>query len=55
MKVAATFPTPQPIAYPIAIVKTSQHAGEATAFVDYVRSSAGLTTLVKYGFKPATQ
>ncbi|MGN6804380.1 MAG: molybdate ABC transporter substrate-binding protein [Trinickia sp.] len=55
VKVAATLPTPQPIAYPIAIVKTSQHAGEAKAFVDYVRSSAGQTTLVKYGFKPAAQ
>ncbi|NRO96182.1 molybdate ABC transporter substrate-binding protein [Paraburkholderia sp. NMBU_R16] len=55
VKVAATLPTPQPIAYPIAIVKTSQHAGEAKAFVDYVRSPAGRTTLVKYGFKPAAQ
>lgn len=55
VKVAATVPTPQPITYPIAIVKASPRAGEAKAFVDYIRSPAGQSTLAQYGFKPAPQ
>ena len=37
-------------AYPIAVVKATQHAATAKAFVKYVRSKAGLVTLEKFGF-----
>lgn len=52
VKIAATLPTPTPIAYPIAVVKSSRHAAAARAFVDYVRSPVGQSLLAKYGFKP---
>lgn len=52
VKIAATLPTPTPITYPIAVVKSSRHAAAALAFVDYVRSPAGQSRLAKYGFKP---
>lgn len=53
VKIAATLPTQKPITYPIAAVKASPHAGEAKAFIDYVRSPAGQNVLAQYGFKPA--
>lgn len=53
VKVAATVPTPQPISYPIAVVKPSGHAAQAQAFVDYVLSPAGQAVLGRYGFKSA--
>jgi len=39
--------------YPIAVLKDSQHATQAQAFVDFVLSPTGQEILAKYGFMPA--
>ena len=39
--------------YPIAVLKDSQHAAQAQAFVDFVLSPTGQEILAKYGFMPA--
>lgn len=52
VKIAATVPTAQPVAYPIAQVKGSVHAAEADAFAALVLSPQGQAILAKYGFKP---
>jgi len=44
--------THDPILYPIAIVKESQHAEAAQKFIDLVLSQEGQTILAKYGFEP---
>ena len=51
VKVAAIVPTEKPVAYPIAIVKSSSHAADAGAFANFVRSPDGQSILAKYGFK----
>lgn len=52
VKIAATVPTAQPVAYPIAQVKGSAHAAQADAFAALVLSPQGQAILAKYGFKP---
>jgi molybdate transport system substrate-binding protein len=39
-----------PILYPMAVVKDSQHAAAAQKFIDLVQSPEGQAVLVKYGF-----
>lgn len=55
VRIAQTIPTPSPITYPIAVVKSSPQAGKAQVFVDYVLSPAGQAVLRGYGFKPAAR
>ncbi|MGN6649686.1 molybdate ABC transporter substrate-binding protein [Trinickia sp.] len=52
VKVAATVPTAQPVAYPVALVKGSAHAAEAGDFAGLLLSPQGQAILAKYGFKP---
>lgn len=40
------------VIYPVAIIKASQHATEAQAFIDYLKADAA-STFEKYGFKMA--
>jgi len=44
--------THDPIFYPIAVVKESQHAEAAQKFIDLVLGQEGQTILAKYGFEP---
>lgn len=52
-KVAILFEvqTRDPILYPIAAVKGSGKEAQAMQFIDFVRSGAGQTILVRYGFR----
>ncbi len=52
VKIAAIVPTEKPVAYPIAVVKSSSNAAHAGAFASFVLSPDGQAILAKYGFKP---
>lgn len=51
-KVAVAFevPTATPVAYPVAVVKSSTRRAQAEAFVEYLKSPAARAILVRYGF-----
>jgi molybdate transport system substrate-binding protein len=49
--VAATVPTPTPIAYPIAVVARSKQAKEAASFEAFVQSVEGRGILAGFGFQ----
>src|SRR5208337_4468392 len=55
--IAATAPetSHKPVVYPIAVVKTSQNAELAKAFIALVTSPEGERILAKYGFKPVAK
>ncbi|MEP6940631.1 MAG: molybdate ABC transporter substrate-binding protein [Rudaea sp.] len=48
--VALTVPTSTQVRYPIAALKSSPHAAQARAFIDFVLSSSAQATLRQYGF-----
>jgi molybdate transport system substrate-binding protein len=50
VKVGFEIATPQPIVYPIAVVKRTKQAVLARQFVDFVRSPDGQQILARYGF-----
>ena len=52
--VAASAPedSHDPILYPIAVVKATEHASEARSFIDLALSHTGQGILAKYGFIP---
>jgi molybdate transport system substrate-binding protein len=43
----------EPVVYPMAVLKESQHSAEARAFADFLLSPAGMAILKKHGFGPA--
>ena len=51
VRIALRVATTTPIAYPIAVVEHAEHAAQARAFVDFVRSDAGRQRLAAHGFK----
>jgi len=51
--VALTLPTSTPVRYPLAVVRSSAHAAQARAFIDFVSSPAGQASLQRHGFSPA--
>jgi molybdate transport system substrate-binding protein len=50
VRVAFEVPTPTPVLYPIAVVRSSAAPALAGAFLDYLRGPAGQAVLVRYGF-----
>lgn len=48
--VALTVATATPVRYPIAAVKSSQHAAQAREFVEFMLTARSRVTLQKYGF-----
>ena len=56
-KVAVAIPVPEdmhdPILYPIAAVKTTEHRSDAQGFIDLALSRSGQDILAKYGFIPS--
>jgi molybdate transport system substrate-binding protein len=50
VKVALTVPTPLPVLYPIAPIRSSGHPDEAQKFVAFIQSAPAQTVLAKYGF-----
>ncbi|MFZ5763020.1 MAG: molybdate ABC transporter substrate-binding protein [Thermodesulfobacteriota bacterium] len=51
VRVAADIPTATPIVYPAAVVATSTHPKEATAFLRFLREPEAQAIFRKYGFK----
>jgi molybdate transport system substrate-binding protein len=53
VKVVVTLPSDSHewIVYPAAVISASKHIKEATDFLNYIKSDAGMKTFIKYGFK----
>ena len=50
VKILLDVPTPTPVRYPIAVVRSSRYASEARAFVDLLGTEAAKKILASYGF-----
>ena len=53
VRLAATIATPQPIEYPIAVIKDSRHRAAAAAFVATLESDESRRIFLRHGFRPA--
>ena len=50
VKIALEVPTPMPVRYPVAVLRGSRYASEASAFVDLLGSEPARKILASYGF-----
>lgn len=50
VSVAFDVALPQPVRYPIAVVRASRHAAAAHSFMDFVRTAAAQAILARFGF-----
>jgi molybdate transport system substrate-binding protein len=53
VRLAATIAMPQPIVYPIAVIKDSRHLAAAAAFVATLESDEARRIFLRHGFRPA--